>query len=304
MGLNFADDTSVVQLTNSEPSDTSTDTDEGVDAQFDELLKGGETTPTEDTDSQPKPVDTEAPLAKEPVEEPEAVEGPSYAMKTVARQAGIPEKLVDSALTDAQLHQWVAMAEEGKSAPEPEPEPEFKVELPEDEYGEDDSIRKQFNSMQGHYTKQIESLKENMAAVVGLVKGFETEQRNQVERQASSVQARFDTVLDRKELPILGKFGDLNNASSSIRGVIFNELKEVEATNPTATYEEQVDIALSKAIPGFTDTNKAQKQRQSVQQQSRSRLGSGNSRPAPEAEPTVGKLFDDFIKEIDVKNAR
>jgi len=299
MALNFADDTSV--LTETKPSDNSTDTDSGIDAQFDELLEGGETTPTDDADSQSEPV--EPSTDEETVEEPQTVEGPSYAMKTVARQAGIPERLVESALTDAQLHQWVTMAGE-RAEPGPEPTPEFKVELPEDEYDENDSVRKQFNSMQSHYTEQIESLKENMAAVVGLVKGFETEQRNQVEQQQSSTQARFDAVLDKRELPILGKFGELSRANTKIRGAIYDELAEVTNTNPTATYEEQVDIALSKAIPGFTDTNKASRQRQSIQQQSRSRLGSGNSRPAPEANETVDKKFDDFIKALDVKNAR
>ncbi len=290
MGHNFADDTSV--LTETEPSDNGEEREE----KFDELLEGGEATPAPESDEpEPEPQETES------VPEPAVVEGPSYAMKTVARQAGIPDALVDIAHDDAQLHKMVDLASK-KEERASEPVPEFDIELPEDEYSQDDSVRKQFNSMKEFYTGQLDTLKQDMASVVGLVKGIESDQRDQTQQQAATQQADFDAVMDKLDSPVFGKYGELDESHGILRSAVYAKIDETHRSNPSMSYEEVVQSAAGAVVPGFTDNRTAKTQRKSLQEQSRSRLGSGNSRPAPEPEKAPDMV--DFLIELQRRRAK
>ena len=295
MSVNFADDTSVDVLTKEDVKDTNTE-EADREARFDDLIEGGEQPPADEPDDQPE---EEA----EEVEAPAPVaEGPSLAMRAVARQANIPDALVDIARDDAQLHEMVALATAKEDrAPEPEPV-EFNVELPEEEYGADDAVRKQFNSMKDHFEGQIKTFQGDMTTVVDLVKGLEKRMSEQVQQQQSSAIADFDSALDRENSPVLGQLQELSEAGRKIRGAVYDEMENAHRADPTLSYEDTVRAAINLALPGYTDTNKARKQRQSIRAQHRAKLGSGNAKPAPSPEPSVDEMFTDFIEVINARN--
>jgi len=268
-------------------NDTGPDlTEEKASATNDKLddLLSGEQIPEE------KPV-TEEPEAETPVE-PEVDEGPSIAMRAVARQANIPQKLVDFARDDAQLQELVDLAsQEDSRPPPPEPEPAFELSLPDDEYGEDDAIRKQFAKMKDHYSGQIDSLHKNMNTMVDVLQTIEGDQRSQSEHQAAVTQDEFDRSLDELNDPTFGKSGDLRRAQTKMRSAACDELPDARKGNRGTSEWDLAKLAAVKAVPSTKYKNKAATQRIGIQEQNRRKLGAGNSKPAPDPDLTPEQNF-------------
>jgi hypothetical protein len=282
MAVNFGNDTGL-ELT----EETSSATEDRIDA-----LLNGEKPPVEEPDETPE---------VEPEEAPEpTVEGPSVAMQTVARQAGIPQQLVDLARDDAQLQQYVELANKGESRPQ-EPEPEFELSLSEDEYGEDDAVRQQFAKMKDHYSGQIATLKQHFGELVSVVKNVQGEQLSQAEQEAAARQEEFDIALDSFDDPTFGKYGELDPAQGGIRGVIFNQMHELQKKHRGTPIRDLAKMAAQKVVPSIKDKNKAATQRMSIQEQSRRKLGAGNSRPAPDPDLTPEQKFFDRLEKYNVR---
>ena len=283
MAKNYGNDTGV-ELTEEPASDT----EDKIDA-----ILNGEKPPVEEPDE--VPVEEE-----EPTPEP-IVEGSSVAMQAVARQSGIPQKLVDLARDDAQLQEMVNLASQEESRPPtPEPEPEFELSLSEDEYGADDAVRQQFSKMKDHYSGQISSLKNDLSTLVNVVKGVHEDQRSQVEQKAAADQEEFDLALDGIDDPTFGKYGKLDPAQGGIRGVIFDQMYVLQKQNRGIPIRDLAKMAAEKVVPSIKDKNKATNQRMSIQEQSRRKLGSGNSQAAPDPDMSPEQKFFEHLNKFNV----
>ena len=271
-------------MTVTETPDLTTPEDSGnTRDRIDELLDG-DSTPVESPD--------ETPVEEEVPAEP-TVEGPSVAMQTVARQAGVPQGLVDTARDDAQLKSWIELAspQEDSRVPEPEPEPEFQLTLSEDEYGSDDAVRQQFEKMREHYSGQIASIKEDFTQLVDVLKNVSQDQRTQAEQQAATVQAEFDRALDDLNEPMFGKYGQLDDTTGGIRAVIYKKKEEIRKDHRGVSEYDLAKIAAETVVPILKDKFKAAKQRNAIQNQGRMKLGAGNSKPAPDPDLSPAESF-------------
>ena len=269
---NFADD---VGLTEEIPSDT----EDKLDA-----LLSGENTPTEEPDEPAVEVEETPAL---PV-----VEGTSVAAQMVARQAGVPQQLVESARDDSQLREYIGMASQEVSRPPP-PEPEFEITLTEDDA--DDAVRQQFGKVKDHYSGQIATLKQDISTLVGIVKGVEGGQRSLVEQQEATKQAIFDRELDNLGDETYGGPGEKTPRQIRQRSAAYDTMEEIRLENTGVSATELARLAAFANTPNLKDKNKAANQRKSIQAQNRRILGTGNSKAAPDPDLTPTQSFYDRL---------
>ena len=265
--------------------------EESKDEQFDRLLDeklGDENVSTEEVPVGDPPVEEE-------IVEPETAEGPSTVMATVARQSGVPPQLVALARDDKQLQEMIELVDNREAPGGPAAEEEFAIDLPEDEYGQDDSVRKQFDRLNQHYSGIVSKLREELASVAHAVSSVDTQQKDLTQQQAEERQKQFDTVVDGYET--FGKFGELSQAQGKVRGAIYDEYLELRRANPHHDPASLVEHALKKVIPGAVSNKTAKQQRESVQAQSRRKLGTGNASP-PAVDPSKDDKADEFFANL------
>ena len=227
------------------------------------------------------PVIDEEVVVKEP--EP-VVEGPTIAMKMVAEQAGIPLPLIELATSDSQLEKFVELARQAGTPSEPD----FKLELPEEEYPEDDPVRKEFTRLQSHFATQLESMKVQLGETSRTTREFTKQQVESAEQQARKVQSEFDKTLDELEIGAFGNTKNMSSANFHVRSAAFNLLQELKQKSPDSSVAElakQVAEQLS-----FTTNNRSPKEIAAIRKQASRRLGGGPSQPA-----SPGKRSDEAV---------
>ena len=277
------------------PVETQEDTkDEQFDRLLDDKLSGGDDISTDDNAVEDPVVDE---IVEEEVVEPDKHEGPTAVMATVARQAGVPPQLVAQARDDKQLMDYIDLVSNEPTAPAAVEE--FEIDLPEEEYSADDSVRKQFDRLNQHYSGQISKLREELASVAHAVTSVDSQQKDLTQGQATSEQMVFDGAVD--EYGAFGKFGELNQILATTRGALYDEYRELKAKNPTVEPSKLVEHVVKKNFPGVIDNQTAKLSKKSIREQGRRKLGSGNARPAPEADPSKDEKADEFFANLRAK---
>ena len=268
------------------------------DQRFDDLLAGKEEEPVEEYVAAEETVE-EVDEPEDPTPDLPMVEGPTPAMETVARQAGIPPKLVALARDDKQLQEMIALTEERREEPVQEEAPKFEISLPEDEYGSDNAVREQFVALRDHYEGILNGFREDMSSVVGAVRGIHDEHTESVKQDEAFVQRGFDDAMDAFESDVLGKAGEsMGETQRGIRSTLYGPYQKILKANPALSKKDAAEKAAREGLPGLIDNNKAKQQRQSLQKQSRQRLGSGQSVPAPEIGPDRDERMDAFLSKL------
>jgi len=270
--------------------------EDDLEARFDAVIAGEKPEAVEEAEE----TVIEEPEEEEIIPDPPRIDGPTPAMETVARQAGIPPKLVALARDDRQLQEMIGLTEERQEQPAYEAEiPKFDITLPEDEYGSDNATREQFVKMRDHYEGILSGFRDDMSSIVGAVKGMHEEQTEGIKRREANMQRGFDTALDSLNSGTFGKTGDtMSETNKGVRSVAFGPYQRLKNENPNLSNLEAATLAAKETFPEMTDNNKAKQQRQSLQKQSRQRLGSGQSKPAPESGPDREERFDDFLAKL------
>lgn len=269
---------------------------------FEEFLSGAAAPATEqpladdDAAGEPDAVDEEAaeeePSPEESTDQPPVAEGPSFVMKQVALNAGVDQRWVNVAKDDAQLQQFIELAgrreEEPQTPAEPEKdELELRVDLPEDEYGPDDPLRKAFAAMQETLNKQRQEYKRNIAALAAFAN-----QRIQAEEQQEyqKLYSPFDETLDSYASPVLGKSGSLTPAQNAVREAVAQKYLGLGATAGMSAdvLSEYTQYALQATRKDVYQQH--QKQQQASARQQKKVLGGSPSKPSPQT-----KHIDDIV---------
>lgn len=236
----------------------------------------GETTedaPDQEPDSAPEPDETPQPVA----------EGPTFLMKQAAISAGIPEDWVDRATSDDQLQFLMEnlRAHAGKSRPEPEPEPELQVELPEDEYGPDDPVRKNLQ-------KFADALKSERAERRRIEQEYQ-QTRTALEEQQYKLQHRalyskFDEVLDSFNDP---RFGNSKTGVSAKQGeyrrIVAEKYHGLGASPEMPDEDKEWYTLLAAQAYDKKLVEQRNKRQQQAARQRQSVLGGAPSKPSPKA---------------------
>jgi len=234
-------------------------------------------------------------VAEEPVPEPApAVEGPSIAAKMAAEQSGLPAPLIELATSDEQLSQFVALAQQTSGPVEEEPAvAALEIDLPLDEYPENDPVRKELTKIQSHFSQQLNQMREQLKETSSKTSGFELQQAETAKQQAMQTQSEFDSALDSMGAKAFGNTKDLSSANIHLRTAAFNLVQELKNANPgqsvadlARTAAEQLDISPNLKTPA---------ERAAIRKQSKKRLGSGPSQPASPGHQSDTELMRDFL---------
>lgn len=261
-------------------------------------------------DSQESPVVEDADEAVEAtVEEtpqPEAdkakVEGPSVAMKTLAKQHGLDDDAISLMQNDEQLRVLIEKtASRDTKEPDPIPEPEFNLEWPEGEFDADDPVRKNITALHDHYAKKLDEAYGymNKLAEVALESKQQLEQFSQTRQVADEIE--FDDFVDSLDIPALGNRakGELPGLAQQFRSAMYFHFKDEEAKDPRANRRSLLEKVAKEA--GFS--TKASAKEAAIQAANSQRLGtkSTGARPIPPKELTGIELFKARLAEINAR---
>lgn len=202
-------------------------------------------------------------------------EGPSFLMKQAATTAGIPQFLVETAHDDAQLQGWMEMLSQPGEAKEAEPEAPFSLNLPEDEFGADDPVRKQFSALvatlNGKFAEQEKKLREFEETRTEI-------QRREYQAAHKAVFSPFDEVLDSYDSDVLGKTGSCTPKQIQAREKIAAKYQALGATpgmDATALKRKAI-LAISDEQPDLVEQHN--KKAQAARTQPQRVLGGGGQR--------------------------
>ena len=241
--------------------------------------------------------------APAPAEEA-ASEGPSFLMKQEAVRAGIDPTLIGRAKSDQDLELMIEAAsrrETKEEAPAPEPFA-LSIELPEDEYGPDDPIRKQLAVWQQQLTKRDEEVSKAlqsfaMFANQQLDRVQQEDQRTEIELR-TQLYSEFDKELDAYESDALGKTGKLTKEQLESRKAIAEAYQALGATPDTPAAEKRrlAQLAVEARRRDVSEKRKTT-QAATVRQQRRVQGGGGNRPVKPgETESSVLAEWDRRLK--------
>jgi len=224
--------------------------------------------------------------------------GTSLAMEQAARQAGVPDQLIEFARDDEQLSHLAQMA--GQRSPEKK-KPGYKVELPEEEFEQDNPVRKALTGLHDHYGSEFKQLSQNMSELVQVVQTMQQSQNTQQEGVLAQEQAAFDDEMSQMESEALGN-GELTEGQHGLRGHIFETVyAKMRADNPGGDIRETARVAAKQILPHLLEKQKAESTNKVLQRQSRTRLGGGNSKPATEKPKSEIENMQAFLDKIGVK---
>jgi len=282
----------------------STEVGEDLEDKFDDLIQGlpsEDGTPASEDETPPSPDESqEDTVVDDKVADLPKAEGTTTAMESFASEKGIPPQLIALARDDEQLREMVNLADDSKGQAPPAPEmPKFEISLPEDEYGEDNAVRDQFVKLRDHYEGILDEFRGDMSSIVGAVRGMHDDQKETVKRGEASEQQKYDDACDSLNSETFGAAGrDIGELQQGVRALAYGPYQEILRANPSMSHADALAAAVQKALPELSDNNKAKQQRQSLQAQSRQRLGSGQSKPAPESGPGREERFDNFLAKL------
>lgn len=234
---------------------------------------------------------------------PPVSEGPSFLMKREAASAGVRQELIDRAKSDEQLE---LLIEAATSRQEPEGDApkeafSFKLELPEDEFGPDDPVRKALQSL----VDQQNAREAEREKAFGMLFSFANQQLERettrdaevAQAQYQSLYAPFDEELDSFASDVLGKHGTLNDAQKQERQAIAASYQAFGVTpdTPVAEKKRLAILALQARHPDLVA--KRPPKQQAAPSQQRRVLGGGSQRPVQRAqtEADLLKEWDDVL---------
>jgi hypothetical protein len=235
------------------------------------------------------------PVETEPAEVAEEVadEGPSFLMKRAAVEAGIDPALVGRAKDDDQL----ALMIEAASRPEPKDvapakDRTLKLELPEEEFGPDDPVRKVFESLQQQFNEQLEERDKALAALTTFANS-QLDREDQQQWQA--LYEPFDKALDSFESPLLGTSGKLSDKQRAERALIAEKYVALGATTDMSAEEKARYAELATAAVRKDLVDQRNKKQQAATRQARQVTGGGG----PQRTVQRVKTKDDLLSEWD-----
>ena len=226
-------------------------------------------------------------------------EGPSFLMKRAALDAGLDATLVAKAKSDEHLELMIEAAgvtrqaydSDSEAEAEEAPDYDLSLDLPEDEYGPDDPLRKQLASWQGKLSQRFAEHERALGAALSHIqRQLQTEETT----AHSKVFGQFDKVLDSFDSAELGKRENMNAAQFATRKAIADKYLALGATPDSSeseleTYTEAAIMAFKRDLIEQRNIKQqaATKQRQKV-------LGGGGSRSVERA-----MTEDDLLAELD-----
>ena len=222
-------------------------------------------------------------------------EGPSFLMKRAAVEAGIDPALVGRATSDAQLELMI----EAANRPEPQEstpakDRTLKLDLPEEEFGPDDPIRKVFVSLQEQLNQQREEHEKALAALTAFANSqLDREDRTQWE----TLYTPFDKALDSFESPLLGTSGKLTDKQRAERAAIAEKYTALGATAdmPADELQRYAELAVAAARKDLIEQRS--KKQQAVAQQQRRVIGGSAQRSIKPAK-TTDDVFAEWNKAL------
>jgi hypothetical protein len=226
-----------------------------------------------DVDGEPEADEVETPEAKP---EPVKVEGTTAAMRLLAKQNGVDDRVIKLTTNDDQLTELIEHAiqsrEEANKA-EIEPATELANILPEDEFGADDPVRKQVDAIIG----EVKTLRDDVVSIVNWALGQVKVQEQSREAQIASQLGSFDSHLDTFDNPVLGnkQSGTHNN---DVRAAVWNKFWNLKEEKPQATDAELIN----EAAAAFGYKTKKQTRTEAIKDDNANRLGGSGTKPLPE----------------------
>lgn len=294
MAKDLADDTSL--------GEDKTDTSETM-SEFGELVRGVEqSTPKADDQEVVEEAEPETEEVEEEAEpETPVVEGPTIAAKMAAEAAGIPPALVNLATSDEQLEKFIALTREVAEPEEAEEvaTPELKLDLPDDEYPEDDPVRRELTKIQSHFAEQLATVKGQLKEATSKTAQFEQQQKAQSDQQARQMQEEFDRELDSFKAKVFGSTKDLSQPNLHARSAAFGLVQDLKANNPGKSMSELVKMVAAE-WDVKTDTKTAD-DKEAIRKQSKKRLGSGPSQPAEPGVRSDDEIMAAFLESKGLK---
>lgn len=292
--------------TDTEVAEEATGEDTTSQEEFTKLVSGVEYSAEQADDPAPEesePTDEEVEDDEEvstetDEQEPKEVEGPTAAMKTLAIQMGLPPSLIAMMRDDGQINELIELASQ-QAEPQEEEEaelPDFEVSLPEEEFPEDDPVRKELSRLQSHFKKQISDLQGRLQKTAKSSREVERQQQELQLQQSRQFQAEFDNALDKLGEKAFGKSGSLSNRNIQARTAVFEAVRELYAADPNAPMSELAKRAAEEI--GFSLTNKSPDEKAAIRKQSSKRLGSGSSRPPEPAKQSPEEMMRGFLKTL------
>lgn len=256
----------------------------------------------------PAEADADEPEVEEVPEEepqPQPVEGPSIAMKMLAGQSGVPEKLLALAKSDDDVKLLIDQfrpASQEEKQPEEDKEPLLPLldlELSEDDFPEGDPVRKVLERIQDHTAKRdtkILELLNGLAGYLSETRGMVDQTTNQ---NLAALVGRFDAFVDGLGIDVLGNRSqqELNPAAQHLRQLVWDRYWELAGDKPPANPEALYRQAVEQI--GFT--TKETTRQQALEQSSKQRLGGGPARAIPDKGQTAEAKFDSLLSSLGVK---
>jgi hypothetical protein len=224
-------------------------------------------------------------------------EGPGLAMKNLAKQQGVPQELIDTARDDEQLEQWMGMVAKRQDREPAEEVVEYSPELPEDEYPEDDPLRRSLVTER----KYVESVKEEIYGHLQTILGYTLDHGDKLEGITKETirgeQKGFQDQLDEFDNEFLGKYSELatNKDADALRGLIHQKYMDLKQELPDASDKSLI----AKAAATFGQQSKSKSRNDVVRRQASQRLGGPESaKGAPEPKLSREQGFYQQMKEI------
>lgn len=234
----------------------------------------------------------------EPAEVAEEVadEGPSFLMKRAAVEAGIDPALVGQAKDDAHLALMIQAATrpETKEAV-PAVDRTLKLELPEDEFGPDDPIRKVLSSWQQALNEQREEHEKALSALTAFANG-QLDREDQ--HQWAELYTPFDKALDSFESPLLGTSGKLTDKQKAERAAIADKYVALGATADMPVEEKQRYAELAVAAARKDLVEQRNKKQQATTRQARTVTGGGGPQRTVQRAKTTVDTFAEWNKSL------
>lgn len=225
--------------------------------------------------------------------EPVVDEGPSFLMKQEAIRAGIDPAIVGRAKDDAHLQLLIeAVTRQEPKDVAPAKDLSLKLELPEDEFGPDDPIRKVLASWQDALNEQREEYRQAISALTTFANG-QLDREDQQQWQA--LYEPFDKALDSFESPSLGTTGKLTDQQRQARAAIAEKYIALGANSnmPAEEKRRYAELAVSAARQDLVE-QRNKKQQAATRQQKQVTGGGGPQRTVQRA-----KTREDILAEWD-----
>ncbi len=253
-------------------------------ARFDSLRAGV------DPDAETEQTNSDEPAADvDPVEEEvtsdvdQFGDGPSFLMKRAALDAGLDESLVAKAKDDATLElliETAGKARQTEAKPEEARVADFAlpVNLPEDEFGPDDPIRKMFVEWSAALKDEISEARKGLGMLAQHAnRQLEQAEQSQQAEVYSKLSKPFDTFLDSFDSDVLGNSKKPSPKMIAERSAIWDKYLAL-GVDPSMSeedmtlYVELAATAHSKAL-----VEQRNKKRQAAESQPSKVIGGGGN---------------------------